>query len=147
MSMSNHESGKKLSRREFLSLTNKAGIALVSAGSILSVIQPRRVFSASESGKAGGSKGIRPVQNRAVVTSPSREKDIIVSCTLAADDLKYLLNSEGSFIWNLCNGRHTLDMMAEALSLKYQKTPSAVENHIHHFVDTLKSLQLVEFVN
>jgi hypothetical protein len=145
--MSDQKSGIKINRREFLSLTNKAGVALISAGSILSVIQPKRVFSASKSGEADGSEGIRPVQNRSIVTSQSRENDVIASCTLNHNDLKYLLNSEGSFIWNLCNGRHTLNMMAQALSLKYQKAPSAVENHIHHFVDTLKSLQLVEFVH
>ena len=42
--------GKKLdtnvSRRDFLNLTNKAGVALILAGGVLDIIRPQNVFSA-----------------------------------------------------------------------------------------------------
>jgi hypothetical protein len=145
--MSNRKSGTKISRREFLRFTNKAGIALIAAGGVLSVIHPQKVFSAPKSGEDGNSALMRPIQNRAIATSKSRKNKIIVSSTLTFENHDYLLNSEGSFIWNLCNGRHNLNMVAEALSLKYKKAPSTVKGDVCHFVDTLKSMNFIEFAN
>jgi hypothetical protein len=145
--MSNRKSCAKINRRDFLNLTNKAGIALISAGGILSVVPPQKIFAALKGGEVVKSKEIRPIQNRAIVTNKSRKNKIIVSSTLTFEHQNYLLNSEGSFIWNLCNGRHGLNMVAEALSLKYRKAPSLVKKDVTRFIDTLKSLNLVEFAN
>jgi hypothetical protein len=145
--MSGRKSGTEINRRDFLSLTNKAGIALISAGGILSVIHPQRIFSAPKSGGDEKFKSIKPVRNRAAVTSKSRKNKLIVSSTLTLENRNYLLNSEGSFIWNLCNGRHGLEMVAETLSFRYRKAPSIVRKDVAHFINTLKSLNLIEFVN
>ena len=145
--MRNRKSGTKMSRRNFLNFTNKAGIALISAGGVLSIVRPEEILSAPASGGGDDIKGVRPIRNGATVTKKSRRNNRIVSSTLTFQNKDYLVNSEGSFIWNLCNGRHGLDMMAEALSLKYKKSPSIVEKDVRRFIDTLKSLNLVEFAN
>jgi hypothetical protein len=145
--MSDRKSSDQISRREFLRFTNKASVALISAGGILSVVHPQKVFSALKSGENNKLKVIRPLRNKTAKTNKSRKNKIIVSSTLTFEDQNYLLNSEGSFIWNLCNGRHDLNMVAEALSLKYHKAPSLIMTDVGHFVDALKSLNLIEFVN
>jgi hypothetical protein len=145
--MSNPKTDKQMNRREFLSLTNRAGVALIAAGGVLSVIQPPKIFSAQKSSGAEKLTGLKPIQNKTIVTSKSRKNKLIVSSTLTLKDQNYLLNSEGSFIWNLCNGRHSLDMVAQALSLKYQKAPSIVMDDVQQFIHALKSLNFIEFIN
>ena len=145
--MSNQKSGTKINRRDFLNFTNKAGIALISAGGILSVVPSEKIFAALKGGEVDKFNEIRPIQNRSTVTSKSLKNKLIVSSTLTLKDYNYLLNPEGSFIWNLCNGRHNLNMVAETLSLKYRKAPSIVRKDVTHFINTLKSLNLIEFVN
>jgi hypothetical protein len=145
--MSHQKSDKRMNRREFLSFTNKAGVALIAASGALSFIQPPKIFSAQKGSGDKKLKEMKPIQNRAIVTSKSRNNKLIVSSKLTYKDQDYLLNSEGSFIWNLCNGRHGLNMVAEALSLKYKKAPSSVESDVNSFIRTLKSLHFIEFVN
>jgi hypothetical protein len=136
-----------ISRRVFLSLTNKAGIALISAGGVLSVIPPAKVLSAAKGGGIAALRKTRPVQKTGTVATPTRKDGIVVSSALAFEDKTYLINSEGSFVWNLCNGRHDVNMVSQALSLKYRKAPAPVEADVFDFVETLRSLNLVEFVN
>jgi hypothetical protein len=145
--MGNQKSDTKISRRAFLSLTNKAGVALISAGSILSVIHPQKALSAPKNGENEKFKEMKPVRNRAIVTKKSRKNKTIVSSTLTFKEKNYLLNSEGSFIWNLCNGRHSLNMIADALSLRHRKAASTVGNDVTRFIHALKSSNLIEFVN
>ncbi|HPG41152.1 MAG TPA: PqqD family protein [bacterium] len=138
---------KNVSRRDFLNLTNKAGVAVILAGGVLDIIRPQNVFSALQQNGDKTFKTLRPRQKKAIVTNQSKQDHIIVSSTLAFKEKKYLLNSEGSFLWNLCNGRHSLEMMTDALALKYKKTPAVVESDINNFVHTLKTLNLIEFLN
>ena len=145
--MSDHEPTPNLSRRQFLSFSNKAGIALISAGTLLSVIPHQKLDAASRDGAEGRSNGIKPVRNKSAATLQRKKNRRTVSTTLTLNRQKYLLNPEGSFLWNLCNGRHGMDMMSQALSLRYRKSRSAVADDVRHFIDTLQSLNLVQASN
>jgi hypothetical protein len=140
--MSDHEPTPNLSRRQFLSFSNKAGIALISAGTLLSAISPQKLHAALKDDDALNAG--KPVRNRSAATLQRKKNRRTVSTTLTLNGQKYLLNPEGSFLWNLCNGRHGMDMMSQALSLRYRKQRSAVVSDVRDFVDTLKSLNLIE---
>jgi hypothetical protein len=143
--MSDREPTPNLSRRQFLSFSNKAGIALISAGTLLSVIPHQKLHAALKDDDA--LNGYKPVRNRSAASLQRKKNRRTVSSTLTLNGQQYLLNPEGSFLWNLCNGRHGMDMMSHALSLRYRKSRSAVVGDVRDFIDTLRSLNLVQASN
>jgi hypothetical protein len=145
--MSDREPTSNLSRRQFLSFSNKAGIALISAGTLLSVIPPTKLHAASRNGEDALSNAIKPVRNGSTAALQRKMNRKTVSTTITLNGQKYLLNPEGSFLWNLCNGRHGMGMMSQALSLRYRKSRSAVADDVRHFIDILRSLNLVQASN
>ena len=145
--MGTNDSTEKMNRRKFLSFTGKASIALISAGGILNLISPDKVFSTMKNDAPSALNKYRPIHNSGIITTKSKKDGLIVSSTLTFEDKAYLLNSEGSFIWNLCNGRHDFDMMSKVLSLRYQKNFSEMKIDLNGFIETLKSLNLVNYIN
>jgi hypothetical protein len=56
----------------------------------------------------------------------------------------YALNATAAQVWQLCDGRRTLDDIADALLDRYEATPEQVAESVASFVAHLRELSVLE---
>lgn len=56
---------------------------------------------------------------------------------LAAKEMKFDLDEVGAFIWNLCDGKHTVKEIGEKTKIEYGDKVEPVENRVDLFIRQL----------
>jgi hypothetical protein len=57
----------------------------------------------------------------------------------------YSLNPVGTFIWERCDGRHSLDQIAEALAEEYEVAPAEAARDCREYIDSLVEQGLLQW--
>lgn len=56
----------------------------------------------------------------------------------------YILSKTGVAIWNLCDGKHTVDDIITELLLRYHKKKNEIKNDVEEFITILKAKKFVK---
>jgi hypothetical protein len=84
---------------------------------------------------------LRPVRQDRVVFSRAGDSALL----LDPDSGNYFsLTDVGARIWELCDGRHTLDEIVEALAAEYDAPLEVIEADMRELVDELTAEGLLE---
>jgi len=83
----------------------------------------------------------KPVRNPQVMLSQSGNDAILYHPTRRE---VHVLNPSACFVWELCDGEHSLASMAEVARSKFEQAPSSVEQEIAEVVARFRSLGLVD---
>jgi hypothetical protein len=59
----------------------------------------------------------------------------------------YNLNPVGTFIWERCDGQHTLDQIATALSEEYEVSPEVAAKDCREFIEALIEQGLLQWAD
>ena len=57
----------------------------------------------------------------------------------------YNLNPEGTFIWERCDGQHTLEQIAGELAEEYEVSPEEAVRDCREFIDSLVEQGLLQW--
>jgi hypothetical protein len=61
------------------------------------------------------------------------------------DSFFYNLNRVGTFIWNRCDGRHSVDEIARALTQEFEVSPETASHDCREFLDELAQQGLLRW--
>jgi hypothetical protein len=61
------------------------------------------------------------------------------------DSFFYNLNKVGTFIWNRCDGQHSVDEIAQALTEEYEVSPETASHDCREFLDELAEQGLLRW--
>lgn len=57
------------------------------------------------------------------------------------------LNPLGTFIWQNCNGKNTIDNIIDMIKKEYEDVPpTTIEKDVKNFIETLKEIGYVSFI-
>jgi hypothetical protein len=87
----------------------------------------------------------RAVEGRSIVTRRIAGETILVPVASEIGDLDavYTLNDVGTFIWDLIDGRHSAQAIAEAVSAEYDVTLEEAARDVDELLSALESKGLV----
>ena len=88
------------------------------------------------------SEGIFPIRKPSVVT-----REIENECILYDPDgkLVHIVNATARDVWNLCDGRHTLEAIALKLYEEYDVEMSVLKKDVQKIISDLERIGLLSF--
>lgn len=85
-----------------------------------------------------------------LLTRPKREEQIVAQEGVndylllnMRDGNYYSLNEVGGRIWALCDGKHTVEQIVEALAAEYDATTEILTNDAMELLDELRNQKLI----